>query len=64
MMCLLGASPMIKKVKAKRKHFFPYLTPQKNMTAHHIAIGNKLGTCANRHSVDIVILFKFILGWK
>lgn len=64
MLCLLEASLMIKKVKVKRKHFFLCLTLQKNMRARHVAMGNKLGICANMLSVDIAMLFKFIVSWK
>lgn len=64
MLCLLGASPMVKKVKAKRKQFFLCLTLQKNKRACHVAMGNKWGVCAYMHSVDIAMLFKFIGGWK
>lgn len=52
---------MTQKVKADRKQFFLCLILQKNIKACHVAMGHKLGICAN---MDIAVLFKFIVGRK
>jgi len=64
MLYLLGASPVIKKVKAKRKQFFICLILQKSIKACHVAMGSKLGICVNMSFVDIAMPLKFIVSWK